>query len=157
MPISEGPQLNLPRTIAFAVASLVLGVGLLLLIVLLAGSGDVQFKLGDDVFRAGSAEDRAETIADDGVPLLFPSLSRSRPIYLQHLGDDPSRGWYAIDARSPSDPADCETGLAWDDDADRFVDTCKPSGTYPPDGEGLLRYGIEVGPDGELVIDLNQD
>jgi hypothetical protein len=157
MPISEGPQLNLPRTIAFAAASLVIGVGLLLVIVWLAGSGDVQFKLGDDVFRAGSAEDRAETISRDGSPILFPSLSRSRPIYLQHLGDDPALGWFAIDARSPSDPAGCETGLSWDSADAVFVDTCEPDSTFPADGEGLLRYGVAVDADGGLRIDLNQD
>ena len=156
MPISEGPQLNLQRSVGFALLSVVLGVGLLLMIVWLAGSGEVQFKLGDDVFRAGSAQARAATIAEDGAPILFPSLSRSRPMYLQHLGDDPTSGWFAIDARSPSDPAGCETGLSWNPDSALFVDSCEPSASYPSDGAGLLLYGVAVDGNEELVIDLNQ-
>lgn len=157
MPVSEGPKLTVPRTLLFAIASVVLGVGLLVLIVALAGSGDVQFKLGDDVFNAGNARDRADTIERDGTPILFPSLSRSRPIYLQHLGDDANMGWYAIDARSPSDPAGCETGLAWVFDQAEFVDTCDVSSSFDADGAGLLQYGVTVDLDGDLQIDLNQD
>lgn len=156
MPVSSGPQLNLPKTIAFAVLSLAAGVGLLFLIVQLAGSGDVQFKLGDDVFEVGDAERFAGVIDDEG-PILFSSLSRGRPIFVQHLGDDPTSGWFAVDARSPSDPEGCATGIEWDPADDVFVDTCDRSSTYPPDGSGLLDYDISVDPDGTLVVDLNQD
>ncbi len=93
--------------------SLAFGVGLLVLVVALAGSGDVQFKLGDDVFEVGDAETFADRIADDAAPIPFSSLSGNRPIYLQHIGDDPTTGWYAIDARSPSDPDACV--LEWVD------------------------------------------
>lgn len=159
MPVSEGPQLNLPRTILFAVGSVLLGVLLLLLIVWLAGSGDVQFKLGDDVFEVGDAERFAERIEEgvDGqrAPIPFPSLSRNRPIFVQHIGDDPLTGWFAIDARSPTQPEDC--ALAWDPDGEVFVDQCDASSTFPPDGAGLLQYDISVNDDGRLVVDLNQD
>jgi hypothetical protein len=157
MPVSEGPKLNLPRTLVFALGSVALGIGLLVLVVWLAGSGDVQFKLGDDTFAAGQAEARAETIARDRAPILFSSLSRSRPIYLQHLGDDPAAGWYAIDARSPSDPSGCEAGLTWDSAAQQFVDACAPDTVFPPDGEGLLQYGVTVDANGDIQVDLNQD
>ncbi len=156
MPVSSGPQLNLPRTIAFAVVSLAAGVGLLVLVVQLVGSGDVQFKLGDDVFEVGDAARFAELIDDEQAPILFSSLSRSRPIFVQHVGDDPTRGWAAIDARSPSDPDGCRTGLEWDVDARQFRDTCG-DGVYPADGVGLLQYDIEVTEDAKLVVDLNQD
>ncbi len=156
MPVSSGPQLNLTRTIVFAVVALAAGVGLLVLVVQLAGSGDVQFKIGDDVFEVGDADRFAELVDEERSPLLFSSLSRSRPIYVQHLGDDPDEGWSAIDARSPTDPDGCRTGLAWDVEAQRFRDTCGTE-TFPPDGEGLLQYGIEVDEEGQLVVDLNQD
>ena len=156
MPVSSGPQLNLPKTIAFALASLAAGVGLLFVIVQLAGSGDVQFKLGDDVFEVGDAERFADIIADDG-PIPFSSLSRSRPIYVQHLGDDPATGWFAIDARSPSDPDGCEDGLLWDASAEEFVDGCDAGSSFAADGTDLLQYDIEVDADGKLVVDLNQD
>ena len=157
MPVSSGPQLNLPRTIAFAVLSLAAGVGLLLAIVWLAGSGDVQFTLGDDVFEVGDAERFADIIEEDQQPLLFTSLSRNRPIYVQHVGDDPLIGWSAFDARSPSDPDGCETGLVWEIGNQVFRDTCMPADTYPPDGEGLLQYDANVDADGKLIVDLNQD
>ncbi len=157
MPISSGPKLNLSKTIAFTVASLAAGIGLLFLIVQLAGSGDVQFKLGDDKFEVGNAERFADRIEQDFAPLLFSSLSRNRPIYVQHIGDNPVNGWYAIDARSPSDPEGCVTGLTWDQQMSLFVDSCEPDVTYSADGEGLLQYGITVTALGELVVDLNQD
>lgn len=159
MPVSEGPQLNLPRTLLFAVGSVLLGVALLVLIVWLAGSGDVQFKLGDDVFEVGDAERFADRI-DDGIdgrdaPIPFPSLSRNRPIFIQHLGNDPFDGWFAIDARSPSDPEAC--ALAWDTDAQQFFDECDASSTFAANGEGLLQYDISVNADSTLIVDLNQD
>lgn len=156
MPVSSGPKLNLPKTIAFAVASLAVGIGLLFLIVWVADSGDVQFKLGDDVFEVGDAANFAELIDEQQGPLLFSSLSRNRPIYVQHLGDDPAIEWYAIDARSPSDPEGCRRGLEWVIGDQEFRDTCDPASTYPADGEGLLQYDIEVNSDGKLVVDLNQ-
>ncbi len=157
MPVSSGPQLNLPRTIAFAVVSLAAGVGLLFVIVWLAGSGDVQFKLGDDVFEVGDARRFADIIDADQQPLLFTSLSRSRPIYVNHVGDDVVAGWSAFDARSPSDPEGCETGLLWEIGNQVFRDTCMPTDTYPPDGAGLLQYDATVTAEGKLIVDLNQD
>lgn len=152
MPVSEGPTLNIRRSLIYVVGSLALGIGLLVLVVTLAGSGDVQFKLGDDVFEVGDAETFADRIAEDEAPIPFSSLSRNRPIYLQHIGDDPSTGWYAIDARSPSDPDACV--LEWSIDDQEFVDACDRSATFPPDGEGLLRYGVTVDADGRVVVDL---
>ena len=157
MPVSSGPKLNLPRTIAFATVSLAAGVGLLFLVVWLAGSGDVQFKLGDDVFEVGDAERFATIIEESQQPILFTSLSRGRPIYVQHIGDDPLTAWSAFDARSPSDPDGCETGLVWEVGNQLFRDSCSPSDTYPPDGEGLLQYRAFVNDDGTLIVDLNQD
>ena len=153
MPVSEGPTLDLRRTIIWVVVSLAAGVGLLVLIVTLAGSGEVQFKLGDDVFEVGDAETFSDRIASDEAPIPFSSLSRNRPIYLQHIGDDPLTGWFAIDARSPSDPATCV--LEWDVDRQVFFDGCEAGSTFPPDGEGLLRYDVTVTDDEQVVIDLN--
>ncbi len=157
MPVSSGPQLNLPKTIAFAVASLAIGVGLLFVIVWLTGSGDLQLKIGDDVFEVGDAERFADIVAEDDQPLLWAPLSRGVPVYLQHLGDDPTTGWTAFDARSPSDPEGCETGLLYEQGNEIFRDTCSPSDTYPASGEGLLQFDARVDLDGQLIVDLNQD
>ena len=117
----------------------------------------MQFKLGDDVFEVGNAETFADNIAEgiDGrtSPIPFSSLSRNRPIYIQHLGDDPEAGWFAIDARSPSQPDTC--ALDWDLEAGLFVDGCDRSATFAADGDGLLRYGVAVDDDGKLIVDLN--
>lgn len=153
MPVSEGPTLNIRRSLIYVAASLALGVALLVLVVALAGSGDVQFKLGDDVFEVGDAETFADRIADDDAPIPFSSLSRNRPIYLQHIGDDPTTGWYAIDARSPSDPDGCV--LEWAIDSQEFVDACDRDATFPADGEGLLRYGVTVDAEGRVIVDLD--
>lgn len=157
MPVSSGPQLNLPRTVAFAVVSLAAGLALLFGIIQLADSGDVQLKLGDEVFEVGNAESRAERISADGSPILFGSLSRSRPIYVQHLGENPKTGWFAIDARSPSDPDGCRNGLIWDQQLSMFVDSCAKSVVFDADGDNLLQYDIYVDMDGNLIVDLNQD
>ena len=78
MPIGEPTKLNLPRTIFFVVVSLGIGIGLLFAVIKLAGDGDVQIKLGVDIFDVGDAEQRAERIRKDKAPLLFPSLNEKK-------------------------------------------------------------------------------
>ena len=134
--------------------SLVFGVGLLFAIVKLSGSGEIQFKLGDDVFEVGNAEVFAEKIRSDRSPIAWASLSGSRPIYVQHIGEDPLMGWFAIDARSPSDLVSCS--LQWDIDRQIFVDECSETNTYPANGEGLTRFDVIVNVAGIVQIDLNK-
>ena len=155
MPIDEPTKLNLPRTIFFVVVSLGIGIGLLFAVIKLAGDGDVQIKLGEDFFFVGDAEQRAERIRKDKAPLLFPSLNGvSRPIYVQHLGNDYLDNWFAIDARSPSEPEKCNLG--WDSELQRFFDECDTDTTYPPSGEGLVRYAVTINEDESLRVDLNK-
>jgi hypothetical protein len=153
MPFQQSRQVNFPRIVAFIVFSLVFGVGLLFAIVKLSGSGEIQFKLGDDVFEVGDAEVFAERIRSDRSPIAWASLSGSRPIYVQHIGEDPLISWFAIDARSPSDPVSCS--LQWDIDSQVFVDECSEANTYPPNGEGLTRFDVVVNVAGIVQIDLN--
>ena len=155
MPIDEPTKLNLPRTIFFVVVSLGIGIGLLFAVIKLAGDGDVQIKLGEDFFFVGDAEQRAERIRKDKAPLLFPSLKGvSRPIYVQHLGNDYLDNWFAIDARSPSEPEKCDLG--WDSELQRFFDEGDADTTYPPSGEGLVRYAVTINEDKSLRVDLNK-
>ena len=154
MPIAEGTKLNLSRTILFAVMSLVVGVALLFIVIKLAGDGDIKLKLGDDVFRVGEVNQFADRIDEDSSPLPFSSLSGSRPIYVHHLGDDPEINWYAIDARSPSSPESCILG--WDKDRQLFFDECFTQSTFPPTGEGLVRYKVSIDGSGLLSVDLNE-
>ena len=155
MPISEPSKLNLPRLVFFAVSSLAIGIALLFAVIKLAGDGDIKIKLGVDIFDVGDAQQRAERIRDDATPLLFPSLNgEARPIYVQHLGNNPSVNWYAIDARSPSSPEQCNLG--WDSVGHRFFDECDSASTFPPSGDGLVRYKVSIGENGSLSIDLNE-
>lgn len=152
MPVAPGPQLNLRRAVIFAVASLALGVALIVAVIALSGSGDLEVNLGSNVFEVGDAEEFAAKIAQDRAPRVFSSLEDNRPIYLQHLGEDSSTGWYAIDARSPSSPQDC--ALEWLVDEQHFVDACDPGTVFPADGEGLLRYRVIVDTSGVVRVDL---
>ncbi len=155
MPISEPSKLNLPRLVFFAVISLGIGIALLFAVIKLAGDGDIKIKLGDDIFDVGDAQQRAERIRDDAAPLLFPSLNgEARPIYVQHLGNDNSINWFVIDARSPSSPEVCNLG--WDTTNQRFFDECDIVSTFPPSGDGLVRYEVSIGEKGSLRVDLNE-
>ena len=107
------------------------------------------------IFDVGDAEQRAERIRNDKAPLLFPSLNGvSRPIYVQHLGDNYLDDWFAIDARSPSEPEKCNLG--WDSALQLFFDECDADTTYPPSGEGLVRYAVMINEDESLRVDLNK-
>jgi hypothetical protein len=139
-----------------AAAGLVLGLaGVVLLILLVTGGGRFDpesspLRPADPEFNAGSAEARAATIERDGVPLLFPDpAGGDRPIWLNHLGEDPEEGWVAFDARVGSDCL-----VEWDAGAEGFVD-CRGD-RYPPDGEGLRQYDVRVD-EGEVVVDLQPD
>jgi len=154
MPFQQSRQINFPRIVAFVVFSLVFGVGLLFAIVKLSGSGEIQFKLGDDVFEIGDAETFSERIQEDESPIAWASLSGSRPIYVQHIGEDPLVNWFAIDARSPSNPVACSLG--WDTESQVFFDECNESSTYPANGEGLTRFEVVVNPLGVIQIDLTR-
>ena len=154
MPFLQSRQVNFSRIVTFVVFSLIFGIGLLFAIVKLSGSGEIQFKLGDDVFEVGDAKTFSERIREDQSPIPFSSLSGSRPIYVQHVGDDPAVGWFAIDARSPSNPVDC--GLDWNIETQVFVDSCNEISIFPPTGEGLTRYRVTISDFGIIEINLNQ-
>lgn len=159
MPIERRSARVQTTTIVISVVALAAALLLAVLVFRAAtGGDDVAIRLGDDVFAAGAADERAEAIAGDG-PLLFSDVSgrgQRRPIYLQHLGDDPETGWYAFDARPPAAAEGCF--LEWDAAARRFVgvDGCTAA-TYPADGEGLDRYPVVVSRDGDLSIDLREE
>ena len=102
----------------------------------------------------GDAEVFAERIRSDGSPIAWASLSGSRPIYVQHIGNDHLTGWFAIDARSPSNPVSCS--LQWDIESQIFIDECNEMSTYPADGEGLTRFEAIVNGVGIVQVDLNR-
>lgn len=157
MPVASGPKITPLRAIVYSVVSIGLGVGLVFAVVSLAGSDQIEVKLGDDDFNAGDAEDLAAKIAEEG-PVTWASLSRGRSIWTNHIGDDPEQGWFAFDVRSPGATGDCVVN--WDADWRKFVDTCDPKLVYEEDGRGedgrgLTQFGVWVDDDGDLIVDVN--
>lgn len=118
---------------------------------LLAGSGSVDVRLGDDVFRAGQVERLAANIERDG-PIAIPDASpdRARDIYLQHLGETPEEGWLAFAAQAPGAERTCL--LEWLPAEREFRDPCGDE-SFPANGSGLARYPTDV-TDGLLSVDL---
>jgi hypothetical protein len=111
-------------------------------------------KLGSDTYDAGSATARAENISDGG-PLLFSDVSSgNRDIYLQHIGDDVTTGWYAFDARRPGQARNCT--LSWQASLSNFQDPCDGA-TIAADGTGLLSYPVTITDKGKVIVDLRGD
>jgi hypothetical protein len=154
MPV-QPRRIRSPRSIALGIAGLALGIVLVIVLFVVAipsltEDNRIQVRLGDDVFAAGNAEQRAAAIAADGPILLGDVASGQRDVYVAHLGDDPATGWYVFDARRPGTGRDCT--LRWDPSGS-FTDPCDGS-TVPADGGDLPHYDVEVGEDGTLVVDL---
>lgn len=141
------------RPVALAITTVVaLGLSALLVwsIVRFAAQNPEKANLGDPVFNVGSAERLAKEIDDRG-PFLFQdplSLGRGRNLYIQHLGDDVTTGWSAIEARRPDSEA---CAVTWARDEEVFVD-CRGE-RHPPDGEGLTTYPGTV-ENGRVSVDL---
>ncbi len=109
-------------------------------------------RLGDDDFNAGDAENLAAEIAERG-PVPWAPLSRGRSIWINHIGDDPEKGWYAFDVQSPGATGDCV--VDWNADRKLFIDTCDPGLVYSTTREGLTQFGVWVDDDGNLIVDVN--
>jgi hypothetical protein len=136
------------------VVAALLGVALALAIgfalISMADEGTVEFKLGDDVFDAGSVGNLLDQI-EEGGPVLFPDASddKDRDVYIQHVGDDRDEGWLAIAAHPPGESRECF--LRWLADGERFVD-CRGE-TYPADGGDQERFDAYV-EDGRVFVDF---
>jgi hypothetical protein len=117
----------------------------MILFSVLASNGTVESQLGDDEYRAGQAEE----IADSTPFIVADLLGGGRNIYVQHLGDDVEKGWLGIAARAPGQDDD-ECFLHWTGEV--FEDPCTNE-TFPADGAGLTTYAAEVR-QGDVFIDL---
>jgi hypothetical protein len=138
------------RTTLIGIAGVVVGV-VMIVVVLAVNAGGDKAHVGSSSteFEAGRAKDLAESIARDHYPLLVQDPANfTRPLWIQHTGDDPEKGWLAFDAAVEG----CAT--QWDVDAQEFVDC---AGThYPADGAGLGRYPVTV-KSGRVVVNLDRD
>ena len=144
------------RAAAVAFAGIfVLIVGLLLTTLALKDRNSGDLRLGDQTFDAGNAERKAELIAKTG-PILYADVSgrKDRDMILQHLGDDPEKGWYAFLAAPIDESRDCT--WEWQADEEQFRAACDPDRTAPANGEGLPQFEVKV-VDGQIDVDLNAD
>ena len=134
------------------VTGVVVGLVVLVGLAVLASRGDVELQ-GSPVFDAGRIDSQAPAIARDG-PIPFADVAGgNRDIFLQHLGTDEEGGWLAFDARAAGAPRECV--VRWVADEEVFVAPCSGE-RYPPDGEGLRQYPVDVR-DGRLTVDLRRD
>ena len=151
MPVAPKLSMNPRRAVAVGLVGVAAGVALVWGMSRLAGSGDVEVRLGDDTFEAGDPQNMSRAIADGGPILYADAAGGRRDIWLQHLGNDPTRGWYAFDARRPGAGRACT--LQWQSPAAVFIDPCDNS-VIDANGEGLPGYQVRIR-EGELIIDLN--
>jgi hypothetical protein len=156
MPVARGTRFSARSAVIVGGAGVISAVILLLFVLWAAGQNSGRsVQTSDTQFQNISAAKMAKSISKDG-PVLFPDASgnRSRDIYVQHLGDDPTTGWLAFDAHKPGASRDCY--LEWHADRQVFVDVCDKS-EVPADGTGLRQYPATVNKKGTLVIDFNPD
>ena len=133
---------------AFGVAAVAIGAGIIALASWLAGTGKIQTTLGKDVFDVGSTTVLAREVQADG-PLLFQDLlGHTRDIYVQHLG---GTRWTAFEAHAPGAERRCQ--LEWRRRQHDFRDPCTRR-VYPGDGAGLVHYRATVNRKDRLVVDL---
>lgn len=155
MPVAKGPRLTSRNALFAGLGAVAVAIGLLLLVLWIAGEGgNVEVRIGDDVFNAGDVE-RISAEIDERGPILYSDVAGgSRDIILQHVGDDPESGWLAFDAREPGSPRDCF--LRWEPADRTFRATCDESVVFDERGTGLPQYPVTV-EDGEVVVDISPD
>jgi hypothetical protein len=119
------------------------------------GAGEGKVQLGDQTFQGGSTERLSKEIADRG-PIFYSDVSgrQDRDMILQHLGDDPEKGWYAFLAAPLDQARDCT--WTWQPDDEIFVAKCDADLTAPADGKGLPQFNVTV-EDGRIDVNLNAD
>jgi hypothetical protein len=115
-------------------------------------SGTVQQRISETQFDLGSAEQRASSVAKFG-PFAFqdPLVTDRRPVFVNHIGNDPYTGWVAVEALDPV----TKCVLDWNATLQRFVDRRCSGKDYPGTGEGLTRFDALANREtGRLIVDL---
>jgi hypothetical protein len=150
-PYRPPPRRNGTAFITVAALGVVVAVIVAISLIELSSSGSVKSQLSSPTFLAGRAQDYAPLVARAGPILLPDPQGRSRNVYLQHLGPDPTVGWITILAVPPGEPARCV--VTWEQGTQLFRDPCTGR-TYAPDGAGLVRYPTTVLPSRRIQVDL---
>lgn len=154
MPIEQRSVFQPLRAVAIAFLGVAIAIGIMVAMLYGTEQNNVlDFQLGDDRFNAGDATNQAEAIRRDG-PILYPDLvGENRPIYLNHLGDDPQTGWVAFDAKVAEAEDNCV--LFWDPDRLLFANSCDPDEVVYDDGGSQRAYPTSVDDDNTIWVDLN--
>jgi hypothetical protein len=145
-----------PRSLGLAIGGLVIGVGLLIVVFVFAvpqltESGSIKMTTNAAPLDLGNARLKAELIARDGpIPLADPT-GGTHDVIVQHVGDDPLKGWLAFDARRPGTGRECS--LRWDAARRVFTDPCGGA-DIPADGGDLPRYPVVVNGDEQVSVQL---
>ncbi len=140
------------RATVIGVVGVIVGTVMILLVLFagnLGGGDKVHTTSNNTTFDVGPAKDRASAIARDQTPLFFnDTATGSRPIVVNHLGDDPKKSWIAFDA------ANGTCVLTWHRGTQNFTD-CNGS-RISADGRGMHQYPVKVEND-HVIVDLNPD
>lgn len=155
MPVEQRDPRQTVKAVTLGVAAVAAAVGFLIFVLWVTDRGGVEIALGDDVFEAGRADIIADEIAENG-PIKYADLiGGSQNIILNHVGTDPTTGWFAFDLIRPGQPPECQ--LDWDAEASLFRDSCDPSVEVPAGGGDQPSYPVEVNGDGRLSIDFRAE
>ena len=108
MPSQQGTSRFAIRAGIIGVVGLGLTIGLMILMLKLAGtSTEIDVRLGDVDFRGIVADDLADEVSKNG-PIPFPDLvGGDRPIWINHFGDDSAKGWVVFLAKVPGGESGC--------------------------------------------------
>lgn len=115
--------------------------------------GKAEVRIGKDNFDSLFYEREAKRIDEKG-PQLYPGLiGKDRGyIFVNHLGEDVTKGWYAFSAVREGQPINCS--VVWKPSLTAFVDPCD-NRSFPPTGVGLKQFeAIPNQNTKHLVIDL---
>ena len=160
MPVARGPQINARSAVLVGFTGVVIALLLGAMVVWAARSSDsVTVQLGDTSFDAGFTGRQSAEIAARGPILYADAGSRGqRDIYVQHIGDDPTVGWLAFEARRGIDPRDCSA--LWDEERRTFslvssTDFECDALTFNELGCGLPRLPVAV-IDDKVIVFLNE-
>jgi hypothetical protein len=137
------------RATIIGIGGVIVGVALIAIVLIASNAGNSSSTTqgSNSQFHVGSPQSTAASIARDGTPLFFnDTATGSRPLVVQHLGDDPQKGWYAFDAA----PGSCV--LTWVRATSQFTDC---HGTkFPANGTGIHQYPVTVTSD-DVIVDLS--
>lgn len=119
-----------------------------------ATRSDNGARLGADNLLRLRSEKTLTDIERFGPRLQYVGKTRGY-IYVNHVGDDPTKGWFAFDAVPTGLPNRCTVVFRASDAV--FTTDCQADRNYPADGAGLVQYEATANPNtSELIIDLSR-